>query len=223
MAYLDDPRGHLLRLLVQLRRHPPRRADDTRWRILEAAIELFAARGYAATSMRDIATAVGIKSASIYAHFDGKRQIVTEALSEVLHEFHSFVTEPLDPDDPPERQLQVLVERHATWQIRFARIAGSWDVVWDIDRLAHTLDDAERAAVAAQRATYHDLVASLVAVVGGRGRDARLVAEAILALCDRSSAWGSADAALTEDDVPAVAWRLAEGMLATAPLDAARG
>jgi AcrR family transcriptional regulator len=51
------------------------RRDD----VLEAAAALFASKGYAATSIRDIAQQVGILSGSLYYHFDSKEQLLLEA------------------------------------------------------------------------------------------------------------------------------------------------
>jgi AcrR family transcriptional regulator len=48
---------------------------NTRERILDAAIELFARQGIAGTSLRQIAQAVGIKESAIYAHFEGKEAL----------------------------------------------------------------------------------------------------------------------------------------------------
>ncbi len=53
-----------------------RRKTDTRSRILEAALQLFAERGFTGASMRSIASAVGIRSPSLYAHFDSKQAIL---------------------------------------------------------------------------------------------------------------------------------------------------
>lgn len=50
-------------------------ARDTRNDILSAAMELFATKGFAATTVKDIAASVGIKDASLYNHFEGKRAI----------------------------------------------------------------------------------------------------------------------------------------------------
>ncbi len=53
----------------------PKIEGDSRNRILDAAFELFSAKGFNETSMRDIADAVDIKSASLYNHFDGKQDL----------------------------------------------------------------------------------------------------------------------------------------------------
>lgn len=52
---------------------------NTREIILMEALNLFSNKGYAAVSMRDIATVVGIRVSSIYHHFSGK-QALFEAL-----------------------------------------------------------------------------------------------------------------------------------------------
>ena len=49
--------------------------EDTRQRILDKALELFAAQGYDSVSVGEIARAVGIKAPSLYNHFPGKRAI----------------------------------------------------------------------------------------------------------------------------------------------------
>jgi AcrR family transcriptional regulator len=50
--------------------------SSSRDRILDAALDLFARQGYAATSMRQIATAVGMRAPSLYNHFAGKEAIL---------------------------------------------------------------------------------------------------------------------------------------------------
>lgn len=58
--------------------------DDTRSRILAAARELFAERGYAATSLADIAAAVGLTKTAVAYHFHPKDRLALELLSPVL-------------------------------------------------------------------------------------------------------------------------------------------
>jgi AcrR family transcriptional regulator len=54
----------------------------TRERILDAALTLFAERGYDATSMRESAEQVGTTKAALYYHFDNKADIVRVMLAD---------------------------------------------------------------------------------------------------------------------------------------------
>lgn len=57
-----------------------RHGDGIRDEILHAAAGLFTENGFAATSTRAIAMAVGVKQASLYYHFPSKDQLLTELL-----------------------------------------------------------------------------------------------------------------------------------------------
>src|SRR6266487_1126441 len=57
----------------RLGRPPKLGARQTRDAILDTALELFAAQGFAGTSLRQIAHAIGISESAIYAHFESKR------------------------------------------------------------------------------------------------------------------------------------------------------
>jgi AcrR family transcriptional regulator len=65
------------------------------------AADLFAQKGYRATTVREIADAAGILSGSLYHHFDSKESIGDEILSgfinEVLANYRAAVTEATDP------------------------------------------------------------------------------------------------------------------------------
>ena len=53
---------------------------DTKEKILEAALKLFARQGYQATSVGEIAQAVGIKAPSLYKHYESKQAILQAIL-----------------------------------------------------------------------------------------------------------------------------------------------
>lgn len=54
---------------------------------MQVAARLFRKRGYAATSMRDIATELGIEAPSLYNHISGKPQLIEELLMTVAEAF----------------------------------------------------------------------------------------------------------------------------------------
>jgi AcrR family transcriptional regulator len=65
-------------------------ADGTRVRILAAARELFVERGYAGTSVRDLAEHLGMTKGALYYHFSSKEELLyalVEPLLEALEEF----------------------------------------------------------------------------------------------------------------------------------------
>ncbi len=65
-------------------------AVGTRARILDAARELFADRGYAGTSMRDLADELGMTKAALYYHFPGKAQILLALVEPLLDELEAL-------------------------------------------------------------------------------------------------------------------------------------
>lgn len=68
-------------------RHPPRRrlpASTRTAQILEAALQVFADKGYAAARIDDIAAAAGLSKGGIYTHFKSKEEIFEALLTRVL-------------------------------------------------------------------------------------------------------------------------------------------
>ena len=55
-------------------------ATQTRERLLQAAAEVFAERGYDGTRVADIATAAGVSNGALYAHFASKAELLVAAL-----------------------------------------------------------------------------------------------------------------------------------------------
>lgn len=62
----------------------------TRATILSEARTIFARQGYAETSLREIAEAVGIKTPSLYAHFSSKEELYETVYAEVAIEHTAF-------------------------------------------------------------------------------------------------------------------------------------
>ncbi|MGM9565057.1 TetR/AcrR family transcriptional regulator, partial [Evtepia sp.] len=60
---------------------------NTKQEILEASLELFSVQGFEATSISQIANAVGIRKASLYSHFENKQAILDALVKEVLEQY----------------------------------------------------------------------------------------------------------------------------------------
>src|SRR5256886_15330841 len=55
-------------------------AAETRERLLRAAADVFAERGYDGTGVADIAAAAGVSKGALYAHFASKADLLVDAL-----------------------------------------------------------------------------------------------------------------------------------------------
>ena len=60
---------------------------NTKQEILEASLDLFSVQGFEATSISQIANAVGIRKASLYSHFENKQAILDALVKDVLDQY----------------------------------------------------------------------------------------------------------------------------------------
>ena len=61
--------------------------SNTKQEILEASLELFSVQGFEATSISQIAEAVGIRKASLYSHFESKQAILDALVKQILEQY----------------------------------------------------------------------------------------------------------------------------------------
>ena len=60
---------------------------NTKQEIMDVSLELFSVQGFEATSISQIAGAVGIRKASLYSHFESKQAILDGIVREVLEQY----------------------------------------------------------------------------------------------------------------------------------------
>jgi AcrR family transcriptional regulator len=89
--------------------------EGPRRRILEAALGLFAEHGFAGASIRDIATAAGVRSATLYAHYGAKEQILADLVLIGHEDHHRQLT--------AATGLEALVRAHVRWHAEHPRLA----------------------------------------------------------------------------------------------------
>ena len=122
---------------------PRGRRTDTREVILSTALELFADKGYDATSMREIAEQVGISKPALYYHFDSKEDIVRGVLGDQMAQIEELVAWTAEQPSSPTLAAEVMerwsdiVQAHGTSMFRF--IMGSHQIVREIQGNKHTI------------------------------------------------------------------------------------
>ena len=80
--------------------------------ILNVALELFYKRGFADTSMRDIAEVMNVKAASLYAHIKSKEEIMEWISDDVSNRFMKRYNDLKNPNLSALERVSILVNNH---------------------------------------------------------------------------------------------------------------
>lgn len=159
---------HLARTDGEGRRRGGRSAalsSGRREHLIRLAADLFAEKGFQATTVRDIAREAGILSGSLYHHFDSKESIVDEVLShffdEVLTAYRAVVDKGDDPRTTiaelvriafgtlePHRAAITVIQNDWAYLRAMPRFAYLTKVEQDVEKMwADTLERGQRAGV----------------------------------------------------------------------------
>lgn len=113
----------------------PKKTDgpSTKEKILSRAIELFAAKGYDAVSVREITRGLGLNEASLYNHYAGKEELLTAIFRRFDEHLSRLPPEELERLEPPPRDLEGLL-RYLKQGGRafFARQSSETPLIWRI-------------------------------------------------------------------------------------------
>ncbi len=82
------------------------REKNTKERILEEALKLFAQSGYMGASMNDIATNLGVTKAALYKHYKSKQEI----LDSIVEKMNQMDKERVKKYDMPEGNMEEVVK-----------------------------------------------------------------------------------------------------------------
>jgi AcrR family transcriptional regulator len=86
------------------------KSEETRRRILEAALDLFREKGFAETTMREIAAAAGVATGAAYYYFASKEAIVLAFYELASEEMAPLVEQALAREVRLDRRLAALIE-----------------------------------------------------------------------------------------------------------------
>ena len=88
-------------------------ANDTKERILAAALEMFSQNGYAGTNIRELSASLGLVKSGVYKHFESKEAIWNALLDEMIAYYGEHLGSPehLPPvPDSPEELTQMTMQ-----------------------------------------------------------------------------------------------------------------
>lgn len=88
----------------------PEYKEEAKQRIMEAALKIFAQRGYDATTMETIGKSLGVSEGAIYAYFDNKRELFKAILEWSRNRFERMASLSYETKEPLEVFLKSVVD-----------------------------------------------------------------------------------------------------------------
>jgi AcrR family transcriptional regulator len=184
--------------------------DDQREQMLAAAAQLFATRGYTATTMNEVAAACGLSKATLYHYVADKHGLLVQISVGHVAKLEALVQAVAAQALPPQACLQTLV-------LRFMQVyAGAQHehrVLTEDVKFLHTAD--KRKVLAAQRRVVQAF-ADAVAALRPALRDAQLdkaVAMLLFGMMNWTFTWLKAKGALSHESLaPMIAALLIGGL-----------
>ncbi|MCX4552013.1 TetR/AcrR family transcriptional regulator [Streptomyces sp. NBC_01500] len=184
------------------------RGDDQPWaevgpeaarRLLVAAVEAFAERGYHATTTRDIAGRAGMSPAALYIHYKTKEELL-HRISRIGHEKALEILETAaDGDGTPSERLAAAVRSFVRWHAGHHMTARV--VQYELDALG----DEHRTEIVGLRRRSDDTVRRIIDDGVRTGEfDVPYVpgtALAVLSLCIDVARWFNVEGRSTPDEV----------------------
>ncbi len=160
---------------------------ETAERIRAAAEQLFAARGFAAVSMREIAGAVGVQAAALYNHFSNKQALLEDLLVTHMDSLIAAWKSEAAADETAGKTL----ERFARFHIRY-HVERS-DAVFISYMELRNLEPENFRRVESLRKTYEGFVVDILEAGRASGEfeltDTRITAMAIIAMLTGVNTW----------------------------------
>lgn len=117
------------------------KTETRKLEIVNTAAKLFKEKGYSAVTMRDLATAMGIKAASLYNHIASKQDILKAIIIEIAEEFTSGMETIIQADESSIDKLNRIVALHVDITSRNTNAMASLNNDWMHleDQLEHYL------------------------------------------------------------------------------------
>ena len=173
------------------------------------ATALFRARGFAATSMRELATELGLEAGSLYSHIKSKEEILHRVCFGLAEDFFTdFAVATVDASTPVAEQLRQAIEGHVRVLTRDSAASAVFLHEWrHLSEPAHTEFLALRDRY---ELGFRTLIVRGLAAGELHAPDAAFAALTLLASLNWLPAWYRPDGKLSPDEI---AHRLAEQLL----------
>ena len=177
---------------------PVVRKEDRAEHIYRAAAEIMCRKGYEATSMNDIADAVGLTKAGVYHYIRGKQTLLFEIMSYGMDMIDLDVIDPARQVAGAEQRLRFMLERHTR---RIVEVGGAVTVLLDE---MWALKPTHRRIIKSRKRAYFDLIRGTLERLAEEGklRDVRptVATFALLGILNWISRWYRPEGKITAQE-----------------------
>jgi TetR/AcrR family transcriptional regulator, cholesterol catabolism regulator len=179
-----------------------RTAADRAEQVYSAALRLFREKGYHATSMQDIAAAVGLYKGSLYHYIGGKEELLVRVFERSMGGLLVDVERiAADSSLPPSAQLRRIVEAHVS------AVALNLDALTVYLHEWRALAGESLANVRTQRERYAAVVSDIIARGVRAGEfavpDVGIATLGLLGMCNWLCQWYSPTGRLSASEIGA--------------------
>lgn len=168
-------------------------------RVRQAAVKLFAAKGFHGTGIRELAQEARLSSASLYHHMGTKEELLAEIMRDCLGRLLAAAGQAIEGVADPRERMGRLVALHV---LTHARQPDETKVV---DDEVHALSPRLRGPVVELRDAYERLWADAVDAGLRQGvfhtRRPAVTRKALLAMCNGVARWYAPRGPLSLDDL----------------------
>jgi TetR/AcrR family transcriptional regulator, cholesterol catabolism regulator len=179
---------------------PPADAEtQSAARIRAAAIALFRQRGYHGATVRELASAVQMETASLYYHYPSKQDLLVDLIDRTMDRLIAGVQQSVADVQGAEARLRAALRFHVDFH------TAHQDEAFVSHSELRALEPDNLRRIVAKRDRYEGLMRELLSAGVDEGvfsiADVRLLAKAVLMMCSGVSDWFGPDGRLSPADV----------------------
>jgi AcrR family transcriptional regulator len=167
--------------------------------IYRVAAEIMCRKGYEATSMNDIADAVGLTKAGMYHYIRGKEHLLFEIMSFAMDTVDEFIIGPAQNLADAEERLRSMIERHAR------RIVEKGGEVTILLEEMWALTPAHRRTIRRRKRVYFDAIRQTLEQLAAEGKlrgvDPSVAAFSLFGMVNWISRWYRRDGKLPPEAI----------------------
>jgi TetR/AcrR family transcriptional regulator, cholesterol catabolism regulator len=99
--------------------------------VIEAAVRVFHKKGYASSSIQDVADEVGVLKGSLYHYIDSKEDLLARIFEDSAGHFEAMLAEAAALDAPPVERLRSFGRECSLWYLRNIERVGIYVKEWE--------------------------------------------------------------------------------------------